>query len=176
MAVPVCVALLGLGPSPAAAQPAPDESRLTGAFLYRFAQFVEWPPAALETHPAMNLCVTGPRPSRRFLDDVVMGETIGGRPLTVLYATPENVTDCHVLFLNGSATVRHALMRQIADRPVLTISDAPRFLDEGGIVLLRLTDNRVSFEIDADAARRANLRLHTQLLRLASHVRGGGVP
>lgn len=167
---------LTLDPAWTSAQSPPDESRLTGAFLYRFAQFVEWPPPALDTQPAMNLCVTGPHPSRRFLDDVVTGETIGGRPLAVHYATAENVSDCHVLYLGADDASRRALLRQVTDRPVLTISDAPAFLDEGGIVLLRLTDNRVNFEIDADAARRARLRLHTQLLRLASHVRGGGVP
>lgn len=176
MAVTVCATWLALAAAPASAQTPPDESRLTGAFLYRFAQFVEWPSPALDTQPAMNLCVTGPHPSRRFLDDVVMGETIGGRPLAVHYATSKNVSECHVLFLGADDASRRALLRQVIDAPVLTISDAPTFLDEGGIVLLRLTDNRVSFEIDADAARRANLRLHTQLLRLASHVRGGGLP
>lgn len=175
MAVAACATVLTLATVPASAQSPPDESRLTGAFLYRFARFVEWPPSALETQPAVNLCVTGPRPTRRFLDDVTTGETIGGRPLSVVYATPENVSACHVLFLGDNAS-RRALLRQVTDRPVLTISNAPAFLDEGGIVLLRLTDNRVSFEIDADAARRANLRLHTQLLRLASHVRRGAMP
>lgn len=155
------------------AQSTPDEAQLKAAFLYRFAQFVEWPTAATATRPAVNLCVTGSKVSRDFLQELVAGETIAGKPMAVLEATSADVTNCHLLFLHSDDAPRRALLRRVADRPVLTVSDAPRFLDEGGIVLLRLVDNRVRFEIDAAAARRSNLRLNTQLLKLATNIRGG---
>jgi hypothetical protein len=165
--------LIPLGFRPVCAQSPVDESRLKAAFLYRFAQFVEWPPVATASTASVNLCITGPRVSRDFLAELVAGETLAGKPLAVHDATSDNVTACHLLFLHADAGPRGTLLRKVGDRPVLTVSDAPRFLDEGGIVLLRVVDNRVRFEIDAEAARRANLRLNTQLLKLAANVRGG---
>lgn len=167
------LALIPLGLRTVWAQSIVDESRLKAAFLYKFAQFVEWPPAATASTTSVNLCITGPRASRQFLEELVAGETIAGKPLAVHEATSDNVIHCHLLFLNADDGPRRALLRRVSDHPILTVSDAPRFLDEGGIVLLRVVDNRVRFEIDAEAARRANLRLNTQLLRLAADVRGG---
>ena len=165
--------LIPLAARPVCAQSPVEESRLKAAFLYRFAQFVEWPADATASAASVNLCVSGPGVSRAFLAELAAGETLAGKPVAVHDATSDNVTGCHLLFLHTDDGPRRALLRRVGERPVLTVSDAPRFLDEGGIVLLRVVDNRVRFEIDAEAARRASLRLNTQLLRLAAHVRRG---
>lgn len=167
-------ALIALGLRPGYAQKALDEPRLKGGFLLRFAQFVEWPPEVTRPYPTINLCLTGAAPQRSFLEELVVGETIDGKPLRVMEATPASIDQCHVAFLAGEDAARRRLLGRIARRPILTVSDAPEFLDEGGIVVMRVVDSRVRFDVDAGAARRANLRLHTQLLRLASNVRDGG--
>jgi hypothetical protein len=171
----VLYALIALGLRPGYAQQEIDEPRLKGGFLLRFAQFVEWPPEVTRPQPTINLCLAGGGPQRSFLEELVVGETIEGKPLRVMEATPATIEQCHVAFLGGGDAARRRLLGRIAKQPILTVSDAPRFLDEGGIVEMRVVDNRVRFDVDADAARLANLRLHTQLLRLASNVRGGGV-
>ena len=43
----------------------------------------------------------------------------------------------------------------------------------GGMVALRVVGGRLRFDIDAAAARKAGLRISSQLLRLALSVRGG---
>lgn len=54
LTVVVCAAF---GCGSVLAQPASDEYRLKAAFLYRFPEFVEWPPAALEGRQAVGVCV-----------------------------------------------------------------------------------------------------------------------
>ena len=49
----------------------------------------------------------------------------------------------------------------------------PTFIDEGGIVALRMINGRVRFDINVEAANQAGLRLSSQLLQLALSVRGG---
>jgi hypothetical protein len=56
--------------------------------------------------------------------------------------------------------------------PILTVGETPRFLENGGIISLHVVDRKVRFEIDARAAARAGLTLSSQLMRLASNVRG----
>jgi hypothetical protein len=56
----------------------------------------------------------------------------------------------------------------------LTVGDERGFVDEGGMIALRVVDGRVRFDVNVTAARRAGLRLSSQLLQLAMSVRGGG--
>jgi hypothetical protein len=56
--------------------------------------------------------------------------------------------------------------------PVLTIGESTTFLDEGGLINLRLVDGRVRFDVNVDAANRVGVRFSSQLLRLALSVRG----
>ncbi|HXW03777.1 MAG TPA: YfiR family protein [Vicinamibacterales bacterium] len=161
-------------PTPAA-QHIADEYRVKAAFVFRFPQFVEWPPASLAGRKSLDLCVLGPNPFGKVLDELVQGETLDGRTLLVRHLTAgAAATGCHVLYLaDGPATPRRPILQRVATAPVLTISDAPAFLDEGGIIQLRVVGNRVRFDINAEAARQAGLRLSSQVLRLAITVRGG---
>jgi hypothetical protein len=53
---------------------------------------------------------------------------------------------------------------------VLTVADRPGFLEEGGVIELKLSGGRVRFDINLAAAREAGLRLSSQLLQLADRV------
>jgi hypothetical protein len=92
--------LMPVAARPVCAQSPVEESRLKAAFLYRFAQFVEWPSDATASAASVNLCVSGPGVSRAFLAELAAGETLAGKPVAVHDATSDNVTDCHLLFLH----------------------------------------------------------------------------
>ena len=154
-----------------AAQRVSDEFRLKAAFLFRFPEFVEWPSHALERRPTIDLCVLTPSPFGPVLEQLVAGESIAGRQLTVREVDAESIATCHLLYVPGAYARRKSLLKRVATSPILTVSDAPRFLDEGGIVQLRLVESRVRFAVSTAAARRAGLRLSAQLLQLAMDVR-----
>ena len=54
---------------------------------------------------------------------------------------------------------------------VLTVSDIDRFARRGGVIGLVLEGDRIRFEVNLKAAERAQLRLSSDLLKLASIVR-----
>jgi hypothetical protein len=83
------------------------------------------------------------------------------------------IDSCQVLFLPESSPSRRAVLQRVSRLPILTVGDSSTFLDEGGIVQLRLIDSRIRFDISVPAADRVGLRLSSQLLRLAVTVRGG---
>jgi YfiR/HmsC-like len=66
-----------------------------------------------------------------------------------------------------------AKLHRAAALPVLTMGDDDRFLDEGGIVRLRVVDGHPRFDVDEAAARRVGLRISSKLLELAATVRRG---
>jgi hypothetical protein len=82
------------------------------------------------------------------------------------------IDSCQLLFIpERSAIPRKALLDRASKLPVLTVGESSAFLDEGGIVSLQMVRGRVRFEVSVIAASRANLRLSSQLLRLALNVR-----
>jgi hypothetical protein len=165
------LAAVALAPVHAAAPVA--ESRLKAAFISKFPQFVVWPSAVIASHGTADICVFGPAGDlRAALSEIVSGDTLHGHGMRVReIAVGRDPSDCLVVFV-GSHAEAVAILQRVADRPVLTIGDYPEFLDDGGIIELRVVDGRVRFEVSMTAAQRAGLRIGSQLLRLALNVRG----
>ena len=155
------------------AQSASDEYRLKAAFVYRFPQFVEWPAATLHDVPTVELCVLQPNPFGSDLERLVNGETLKGRPLRVrVVADVGALSGCHAVFA-GARSDAAAVLKTVAGRPVLTVGETDRFLNDGVIIVLKVVDRRVRFEVDVTNARKAGLRINAQLLGLATVVHGG---
>jgi hypothetical protein len=167
------LAFLALAPL-GRAQEVSEEYKLKAAFVFRFAQFVDWPAAALDGRRTVEYCVWSPNPFGPVLQELVTGETLAGRPLAVREVnSPDQISTCHVLFVRGNGP-GSSVLDKIGQQPILTVGESPRFLDEGGIIQLIRADNRIRFNINLAAANQAGLRLSSHLLRLAAAVRGGG--
>lgn len=151
------------------------EYRLKAVFLYNFTQFVEWPASAFaDGQSPFTLCVLGEDPFGRDLDDVVQGETVGGRAMKVqrLADVPElrDKGTCQILFIGepvDPVSVRDALAAK-PHRAVLTVSDMESRLPEGVMIGFAREKQRIRLRVDGDAARAAGLTVSTKLLRLGS--------
>jgi hypothetical protein len=140
----------------------------------KLPQFVEWPEPVLEGRSSFDICVAAPDPFGSDLSALVADETVAQRRLvTRVVSSPADVAACHVLFLPSRGSGPHPLLAAAVNRPVLTVGDGPAFLDQGGMIALRVVNGRVRFDVNVDNARRAGLRISSQLLNLALTVRGG---
>ena len=84
---------------------------------------------------------------------------------------------CQVVFISSSEDPRlEEILAGLADRPVLTVSEGEAAAAKGAIIGLVLEENRVRFEVNVGAARRAKLRLGSQLLRVAVRLVGQSEP
>jgi hypothetical protein len=147
---------------PAAAQVS-EEYRVKAGFLYNFVKFVEWP-ADTGTGP-VTICVAGRNPFGDLLDDLVRGETVGGRRIeTRVILEPEH--GCHVVFVPEGAATR-AYLRGVTGTGALTVGESSTFIEQGGIVNFYLERRNVRFEINPAAAERAGIRISARLLQLA---------
>lgn len=146
------------------------EYQLKAAFLYNFAQFVEWPADIFpDAKSPIVIGVAGDDPFDGALDRAIAGKTVGGRPLAVRHISrAEETKGCHLLYVpaEGEQDLA-ALIRRIGVSPVLTVGETDRFMAHGGIVRFYLEDNKLRFEINVDAAQRSHLRVSAKLLRLA---------
>jgi hypothetical protein len=75
-----------------------------------------------------------------------------------------------VLFIGEESERGASVLQAAVERPILTVGESDRFLEEGGIIALKVIDRRVRFEIHAANAQRSGLRISSQLLGLALAV------
>jgi len=153
-----------------------SEYRLKAVFLFNFAQFVEWPPAALPGDNApFVIGVLGKDPFGGDLDEVVRGEAVDRHPLAIArYRDVTEARNCQILFIAASELGHlDAILAALRGRSILTVSDAEGPPLRGVMIGLIRQDNRIRLRIDLEAARLGNLTISSKLLRPAEIVGSG---
>lgn len=161
---------------PAAAHAAdsddPDRAaKLKAAYLFNFVKFVQWPNAKAED--AIVVCFLGRSRVQRALTHSAEGKKAGGRVLTVRDLEPtRDLQGCSMLYVDaGAAGADQRLAALDPTVPLLTVSDSSGFARAGGMIELFSSSNRLQFNINVDAARRAGLTVSSSLLQLAASVK-----
>jgi hypothetical protein len=160
-----------------AQNPAPTQFDVEAAYLYRFGNFVQWPPDS-QPDKQFSICVLGHDPFGPVLDNMIKGSAIEGVPILARRVeSAKDAVTCRILFLSSSEA-RHldADLADLRDSPVLTVSDIPDFDVRGGMIQFVLIDRRVRFEINLSTAQKARLKLSSQLLKVAVAVRSDRNP
>jgi len=163
--------LLALWPAAAAAQP--KEYQIKAAFLFNFAQFVEWPDSVFIS-PDAPFCVgvLGDDPFGGALDEAMRGEAIGNHKMTVQRSHQlADLKNCQMIFVSKSEKSHlQEIFGLIGSRPVLTVGDVSGFARSGGEINFIIEGTKVKFEINPDAARNCGLKFNAQLLSLGRIV------
>jgi hypothetical protein len=147
------------------------EYRVKTAFLYNFSRFVTWPEAALRDRTGFSLCVIGSDPFGTLLDKLA-GKTVQNHPLVVRrLGSLAMLDDCQLVYIGKNAALDDVLLL-LGEKPVLTVSEATDFVEQGGIIQFTLVQNKVRFRINVDAASNAGLIISSKLLSLAISVTG----
>jgi hypothetical protein len=122
--------------------------------------------------------VLGSRPVAKELARLLARFPVKDLPARVqLVDDPTEARDAQVLYVGSDF---HGDLRDVAGslarRPVLLVTDHPGALDDGSAVNFLIVDRRVRFEISLAAAQRAGLKVSSELLAVAAHVRGAALP
>jgi hypothetical protein len=100
--------------------------------LYRFGQFVEWPPSVFPNSKApVVIGVLGGNPFGGVLEKIAAKGNINGRPVVVRRMTPlSDLKQCQILFVDSSVTFRLPLIfdslrsaNSHLPSPVLTVGE-----------------------------------------------------
>lgn len=148
-------------------------SDVKAAFVYNFAKFVEWPRATFpEEHSPLQLCTWGQPFEGRL--SLLNGREAQGRPIRVrALESADAMGGCHILVMGETPEAIRSQLLDTQPRPaVLTISDNRDFIQQGGMIGLFVTANRVQFSVNLGSAQGAGLKLSARLLQLAHGVRG----
>jgi len=150
-----------------------DEYQVKAAFLYNFAKFVEWPSGTPARSSSIAICVLGQNPFGRVLEDTVSGKTVDGKMFVVRRVSDgKSAALCQILFVSSSERMRLAsMLGDLRAGHVLTVGESDSFIEEGGIVNLKLESGKVQIQININAAEQAGVRISSKLLSLAQIIR-----
>lgn len=153
-----------------------EEYAIKAAFLYHFAQFVEWPDGTFRNPDSpLIYCTMGEDPFHGALEANLLGKKIHGHQIQVQHAKRiADLQSCHVLFIgeDENKTIAEALA-SLKGRPVLLVGESERFAQDGGMIGFCVEEKKIRFEINLDSAEKAQLKISAKLLALAKTVIGG---
>lgn len=172
----LCLAGAGLPlamPEAAAAAIVASTERVQAAYLHRFLNYVEWPPAMLaQADTPYAIGVAGDDTVADELARIAAGRSVNNRGVIVKRVLPGDALDnLHMLYIGGADRARQAQwLRMAKGRPIVTVTDTEGGLSQGSIINFQTIDGRVRFEVSVDAAEQSGLRLNSRLFSVATNV------
>jgi hypothetical protein len=150
----------------------PTEYQIKAAYIYNFARFVDWPPQAFaSTNAPMVIGVLGENVFGSSFQQF-NGRKINGHELQFeKFDSVTTATNCQILFISASEKSHLSkILGQLQGTSILTVSEADNFIGDGGMIYLFIDEeNKVRFQINNNAARKAGLTISSKLLSLAAN-------
>lgn len=151
----------------------PTEYQLKAAYIYHFAQFVEWPPSAFpQANSPLIIGVLGENPFGNDLRRTVQGKLLGNHPIVVqeFHSLSDLTNQCQILFISSSEKRLPDIFTSLNGTSTLTVGESDRFAEAGGMIRFVPEGGKIRFQINQTAVEKAGLKMSFKLLSLASKV------
>lgn len=147
-----------------------SESKIKTALIYNLLHFINWPSEEL------LICIYDPGEDYVSSFNALPSSTKSGNTLSLKFlnvsSAPSIQDDCQIIFISGdidNESLRDILSNAKNNRSV-TIGETKQFIKHGGLINFVRRDVNIKFEINASAFERANLKISSQVLRIADRV------
>lgn len=149
----------------------PEESQLKAVFVFNFAKLAEWPADIHVDGSTFTIAILGKVPSVSFIN-MLKGRTVHGASITVkLVDNVRQAKDSQLLYVSDSERQRlPGILKEVSQYSILTVSDIPGFSEAGGMIGMLPVQNRLGFEVNLAAIRKARLTVSSQVLKLAKTI------
>ena len=151
------------------------EYKVKAGFIYNFSKFVEWPEEKPSQDPNSIIIGIIPDTSETDVFFSLTNKSVGGKRIRVKKfrdVRDKGVEQCHILFFDSKdeGSVKESLLI-VQYRSVLTIGHMEGFIQAGGIINFFTEEGRLRFEVNLNAAKRARIKLGSQILMSAEIIR-----
>jgi hypothetical protein len=168
----LCVALLFMGALPAAKAEglAAPEAELKAAIMINMLLFIDWPTQTGTISNQLRIC---------YLDNNAVasaltradGKKIRNRTVRVQQKNLAGLHNCDAVYLAPENAAQFpGILSTLGELPVLLIGDSPAYFRRGVMLNLDRSADRIVFDFDLRATRKAGLQVSSKALRLARQV------
>jgi hypothetical protein len=166
--------VVAVGARDTVAQEDSQEYEAKARFLAIAPEFVEWPTSAFKTPAApLEICVYGRFLFGTSLAEITRNATVHGHRVEVKRIRKEqDLPGCQLVFVSRSEAKHYdKVLEAVKNSVSLTVGEDQNFLEAGGMLSLSATDNGILLDVNLDAVNEGHLKLSSQLLALARHIR-----
>jgi hypothetical protein len=170
-----CALLAGPAAAAGDANVSAVEAQVKAAYIYRFAEHVEWPPEAFtSTSAPLTIAVMEADQVATELNQLRQTRQIKGRAVSVrTLRAGEAAAGAQVLYIGALDGGRLKRMLEAAPSPgVLSITDGAGTLAAGSAISFVQIDNRIRFDVSVSHAERNGLKISARLLAVAHKIEG----
>jgi hypothetical protein len=164
------VALSLLGGEALAGVSHQKEYQVKAAFLFNFANFVQWPPEVFhDAAEPFHICVLGEDPFGAELDQIIAGENAQNRVIALLRLEDSaQAGDCQILFISESKSSQQPyILQQLHGQPILTVGENQNFIGMGGMIEFFTVNSRIRLAISPQNIKNSRLEISANLLQVA---------
>ena len=165
--ISLCLLAVGLLPHAANAQ---DINELKAALSYNFAKFTQWPEKA-QAKESWQFCYIGEQYRTGF--ELFNNKKLADKLISISELTDlKDINKCHLVYIGAdNRKLLPRLFLAVDKRPILTISDMSGFIDMQGMIEITPSDNRLQFKVNLSQIQKSQLKLSSQVLKLAIEVK-----
>ena len=147
------------------------EANLKAVFIYNFTRYIEWDSTANTEKNNFVIGIIGFSPVNNALAEIARTNRVSNKRIVIRYYNkPEEIQDCHILFIPKGIPYSLASVLQRTGRGTLTVSEEPGFAKQGTALNFFIDNDKVKFEANLKALFLAGLKASSQLLKLAKIV------
>jgi YfiR/HmsC-like len=149
-----------------------SDYQLKGAYLFNFIRLIEWPTVASARGAMLPVCVLGDSPIAGVLEAMAKTPVKNRKLVVVPVRGAADTRPCEVLFVSqGTAADIEGIVRAIPPG-VLTVTEIETDLRVSSVINFVTDNRRIVFDVNAEAASRAQLSISARLLNVARAVDG----
>jgi len=157
-----------------AQQPVIDrEAKIKAAYLYQFIRYVQWPDATADPSTPIVIGTVGGAAVDHYVALIARNRRAGNRELMHLQVTTaEQARRCNILFVPESTDPESAsaIIQNLREDPVLLVGETRQFVESGGVIAFSVVDNNVRLQLSMKSAAERNLKISSQLAKLAQLI------
>jgi hypothetical protein len=154
-----------------------DENKIIIAYIYQFTNYIEWPERAVNataTHEAepFVISVIGNPSLQEELEQLAQKKMVKSRPIKIeAFVEPGELKRSQVVLFGGNdVKLLQKILAKTKNTAALVITNAAGFAQKGAMINFFVDDSRLRFEVNRAAIEKENLRISSQLLKLAKLV------
>lgn len=147
-------------------------NRVKAGFVFKFAQFTQWPAEQLSPHEPLRIGVLAKAEVVAAIRETLAEKTITGHSIEVIAPTTEgDWQSLHILYVTSSSPLTGPeLNHRIRQPGLLTVGDAPDFAQRSGVLAFFERDGKLRFRINPSTAKDRGVQISHKLASLGEVV------
>jgi len=133
--------------------------------VYRLLKYISWKSKML------TLCVDGNEMINARMVGLMQKAPNHFSIKTVLNPPEDEINDCQILYISSEQFKKFSFYKNaLANKPVLTISDRPHFIDVGGMIGLVEIQGKITIELNMQIMTDHHIKPSPALIEIANRV------